>query len=123
MNHKCWYNYLDSLNALPKLGMDTTTLGGALVGALKGEFDAAVDNLKFLKGIAERGTWGDGKDGQILFGSGNKTYYFKDKTFDEVSTTLKPTITSLSVDSEISDKEKRKLGNVMYSLREALKKL
>ncbi len=122
MNDECWQKYIQSLNALPKLEMDTTTIGGAILGAVKGEWDAAFDKMKFWKGLAERGTWGDGKKGQILFGSGDDTYYLGDQKIEKVTSTLRPTLTSLSADTA-DDKDKALLNYWMNKFREALIKL
>lgn len=122
LNDECWGKYVQSLNALPKLGLDSTSLGGAIVSAVKGEVDAALDNLKFWKGAAERGTWGDGKDGQILFGSGNDTYYLGEKIEKVASESkLRPTLTSLGSGSDgVKDKDKMTLNYWMTKLKKVL---
>ena len=123
LNDKCWYDYVQSLNALPKLELDTTTVGGAIGGAIKGEFDAAVDKLKFWKGAAERGTWGDGKNGQILFGSGNDTYYLGEK-IEKMESKLNPSVTSVSAASKgVGDKDKSTLIYWMTKLKKELTEL
>ena len=110
------------MNALPKIGFDITTVGGAIAGALEGEMNAALDKLKFWKGAAERGTWGNGMDGQILFGSGRETYYLAGEKIEKMNSKLKPTLTSMSAES-MGNQDKQILTYWMAELKKNLNDL
>ena len=122
LNDECWSKYIQSLNALPKIGFDITTVGGAIAGALEGEMNAALDKLKFWKGAAERGTWGNGMDGQILFGSGRETYYLAGEKIEKMNSKLKPTLTSMSAES-MGNQDKQILTYWMAELKKNLNDL
>ena len=122
LNDECWSKYIQSLNALPKIGFDITTVGGAIAGAIEGEMNAALDKLKFWKGAAERGTWGNGMDGQILFGSGRDTYYLAGEKIEKMNSKLKPTLTSMSAES-MGNQDKQILTYWMAELKKNLNDL
>lgn len=112
-----WKNYIESLSGVPPLGKDNTAIGGAIKGAL----DDAVSNLKFWKGLNERSTWSEGKNGQILFGIGGITYAIQDKKF-QAQDKVAATITSLQ-DSDFAEgsPEEQQLQNFVKLIRDTLK--
>ena len=67
LNADAWAAYVNSLSGVPPIDAPSKTLGGALKGALSSAWEDQKDKMKFWKGISERKTWGDGKNGQILF--------------------------------------------------------
>lgn len=120
MNDTCWQNYVKSLNALPKLEFDATTVGGVISNAVKGELAAFKERVKFWKGAAERGTWGDGKKGQILFGVDEDTYCLG-STINKMDSKLSPTFNSVTEDTKgLKSKDKETLSYYMNKLRTLL---
>lgn len=118
-----WSRYVTSLDGLPPLGNDLSTVGSVLANAVTSSAAAQLDKLKFWQGALERKTWGEGKDGQILFASGaTDTYALNSANFERVET-LKPTVTSLSdLNKSLTDKEKMSVAGFMFKLREVLMK-
>lgn len=118
-----WSHYVTSLNGLPPLGKDLSTVGSALANAVTSSAAAQLDKLKFWQGALERKTWGEGKDGQILFASGTTdTYALNSANFERVET-LEPTVTSLSYASDgLSGREKFSIAAFILKLREVLLK-
>ena len=116
-----WSNYVTSLNGLPPLGKDLSTVGSVLANAVTSSAAAQLDKLKFWQGALERKTWGEGKDGQILFASGTTdTYAMQNANFERVET-LEPTVTSLSYASDgLSGREKFSIAAFLLKLREVL---
>ena len=118
-----WGNYVKSLNGVPKLEKDKlSTIGGAL----KGAFDEAKSDqwkkIAFWKDLAEKKTWGEGKNGRILFASGEKTYQMKDDQFSAV-TALESNIKYLSNGSATLDsKEKKTLQGFIEKIQKVLLK-
>ena len=104
LHKETWDNYVNSLNAIPPIGKDKSTFGAALKEAAFGEF-----SQKFLKGFdsdwnilkshQEKKTWGEGKQGQILFAADRKTYALKNKELDPIEV-LKPTLNGMEPESE-----------------------
>ena len=122
MNDECWENYVKSLSGVPPLGKDLTAVGGALLNAVSSGLEAEKNKLMFWKGAAEIKTWGEGKNGQILFGSGKDTYALKDNQF-EIVETLKPSFTSLSDASDgLDNDDKKSLQGFVDQLRTVLLK-
>ena len=119
MNNICWKNYVQSLNAMPLLSKDVPNVGDPLKKVDPGFWETQLDKMKFWKGSQEIKSWGDGKDGQILFGSGNDTYALNDSKFEKVAPP-DPTITSVSDnDTPSSDN----LLGPMTKVREILSQL
>ena len=83
-----WDNYVRSLNFLPLLNKDVPDAGESLKKAEPGFWKGQLDKLDFLKGAREIKVWGEGKDGQILFGSGKNTYALNDSKFEKVTSSL-----------------------------------
>ena len=119
LNDDTWKNYIKSLNGLPPLGRDNTTIGGAIKDALAD----AKNNLLFWKGLGERSTWSEGSNGQILFGINNGTYVLKTESMDAQSK-MATTVKYLK-DTDFADEspEKQQIQNFMENVRKALKEL
>ena len=94
-NEICWTNYVQSLDAIPLLYKGVLDVSDPLKEVDPSFWKAQFDKVKFWKGAQEIKSWGDGKDGQILFGSGNDTYVLNDSKFEKV-TPPNPSITSVS---------------------------
>ena len=104
MNDNTWRAYVNSLNAIPPIGLDKSTLGSALkdatVGMLKDKFANGSDSdWNVMKSFQEKKTWGEGKQGQILFAADRKTYALKNKQFDPIEV-LQPTVNGLEPENE-----------------------
>ena len=122
MDDNIWGPYVTSLSGLPPLGNDLSTVGSALANAVTSSAAAQLDKLKFWQGALERKTWGEGKDGQILFASGaTDTYALNNANFERV-TTLDPTVTSLSYASDgLSGREKFSIAGFVLKLQNVLR--
>ena len=104
LHKETWDNYVNSLNAIPPIGKDKSTLGSALkdatVGMLKDKFFNGSDSdWNVLKSLKEKKTWGEGKQGQILFAADRKTYALQNKQFGEIEV-LQPTVNGLEPENE-----------------------
>lgn len=104
MSQKTWRAYVNSLNAVPPIGVDKSTLGSALyestVGVVRDKFFNWGDsNWNVVKSALEKKTWGEGKKGQILFAADKKTYAWDKEQFKEIQT-LKPTVNGLEPENE-----------------------
>ena len=117
MNDICWGSYVSSLYGLPNLGADTTTLAGAIKGALKSAWDQKVNEVKLGGIFDEKVSWGEGSEGRILLSSGgNDTFYFHDDKIDKVEP-IKPSFKSLSSNSDVNNKEQEAILNFMLKLK------
>lgn len=112
MNDALWTNYVASLNGVPKLERDKSLIAGAIEGAAMD----AWKKINFWEGVFEKFSWGEGKKGKILFGSGGNTFAI-DKAVAAAGggetanlktiTPLSPKIKGLTqTDSDLSDEEK-----------------
>ncbi len=81
MNDKCWHNFISSVQLLPLIEGPEKN---ALVSALSSTWEAQKEKLNFWEGAEEIKTWGEGKEGQILFGSGYDTYALNHNKFERV---------------------------------------
>ena len=119
LNDDTWKKYIKSLNGLPPLGRDNTTIGGAIKDALAD----TKKNILFWKGLGERSTWSEGSNGQILFGINNGTYVLKTESLDAQSK-MATTVKYLK-DTDFADEspEKQQIQNFMENVRKALKDL
>ena len=118
-----WKAYVESLNGVPKLEKDKwSTIGGAL----KGAFDEAKSDqwkkIAFWKDLAEKKTWGEGKNGSILFASGDNTYQMKNDEL-KVVTPLTSDIKHLSnANATLDNKDKKTLQGFIEKLQTAMLK-
>lgn len=118
-----WAAYVNSLSGVPPIdALKKTTLGGALKGAVSSAWEDQKDKMKFWKGISERKTWSDGKNGQILFTAGNDTFCMAGNK-DQKVTSFEQSISKPSdANNIIGDKNKESLEGFVEKLREALRK-
>jgi hypothetical protein len=118
-----WAAYVNSLSGVPPIdALKKTTLGGALKGAVSSAWEDQKDKMKFWKGISERKTWSDGKNGQILFTAGNDTFCMAGNK-DQKVTSFEQSISNPSdANNIIGDKNKESLEGFVEKLREALRK-
>lgn len=104
MHTRTWKNYVNSLNAIPPIGKDKSTIWAAFkdatAGMLKNKFYDGLDGgWNVLQSLQEKKTWGEGKKGQILFAADRKTYALQNKQFGEIEV-LKPTLNGLEAKDE-----------------------
>ena len=118
-----WAAYVNSLSGVPPIdALKKTTLGGALKGAVSSAWEDQKDKMKFWKGISERKTWSDGKNGQILFTAGNDTFCMAGNK-DQKVTSFEQSISNPSdANNIIGDKNKESLEGYVEKLRKALSK-
>lgn len=120
MDDICWRKYAESLNALPNLGADVSTLAGAVKGALKSAWEQKKNQLVGI--IDEKKSWGEGQEGRILLGSGgNDTYAIDGNKMTKVEP-IKPSFKSLSVESLKDDDDQEALLNFINKLMKVLLK-
>ena len=119
-----WAAYVNSLSGVPPIdALKKTTLGGALKGAVSSAWEDQKDKMKFWKGISERKTWSDGKNGQILFAASENTFSMKDNGTIEEVTSFEQSISKPSdANNIIDDKNKKSLEGFVEKLRKALSK-
>ena len=124
VNSKVWEGYVKSLNGVPKLEKDKwSTIGGALKGAADEALDEQKKKVAFWKDLAEKKTWGEGKNGCILFASGDKTYNMNGDKFEAI-TPLKSDIKYLSnANTTLDKKEKKTIQGFIEKLQTAMLKL
>jgi hypothetical protein len=104
LHNKTWEAYINSLNAVPPIGQDKSTLLGALKDATVGTFmnkfaNGADSEWNVMKSFQEKKTWGEGKKGQILFAADRKTYALEKEKFEEIQV-LHPTVNGLEPENE-----------------------
>ena len=104
MYQETWNAYVNSLNAIPPIDKDKSTLWAAFKdatgGMLKNKFYEGLDGgWNVLQSLQEKKTWGEGKKGQILFAADRKTYALQNKQFGEIEV-LKPTVNGLEPENE-----------------------
>jgi len=123
MNNVHWSNYLDSLSGVPPIGKDLTSAGATILKSLTDSFEEKIIDNFTLGGIfSERKTWGEGQNGQILFGSGRSTYALKNNQFDEVKG-IAPTFKSMNNGTKVLDStEQQSLEKFVDQIRQCLKK-
>ena len=81
------------------------------------------DKMKFWKGISERKTWSDGKNGQILFATSKDTFCMNDNGIGVLPSPIEASISKPSdANNIIGDKNKESLEGFVEKLREALRK-
>ena len=125
MNSSQWENYVSSLSGVPAIGKDKTTIGETLKAATWGTIkDKAKNNIAALYyAKKEHDTWGEGKNGQILFASGKGTVALKNNQLEAV-TGIAPSYKTLNSGSEELDKpEQKSLEKFVDQIRRCLKNL
>ena len=122
LDENTWAAYVNSLSGVPPIdALKKTTLGGALKGAVSSAWEDQKDKMKFWKGISERKTWSDGKNGQILFTAGNDTFCMAGNK-DQKVTSFEQSISNPSdANNIIGDKNKESLEGFVEKLRKALR--
>lgn len=117
-----WAAYVNSLSGIPHIdALKKTTLGGALKDAVSSAWEDQKDKMKFWKGISERKTWSDGKNGQILFTAGNDTFCMAGNKDQKVTSFESSTSKPSDANNIIDDKNKESLEGYVEKLREALR--
>ena len=124
LTDNAWGAYVNSLSGIPPIdALKKTTLGGALKDAVKGAASDQLDKIKFWKGISERKTWSDGKNGQILFATSKDTFCMNDNGIGVLPSPIEASISKPSdANNIIGDKNKESLEGYVEKLREALRK-
>jgi hypothetical protein len=124
-NDDYWGDYVASLSGVPPIEKNSLTVGGALRGALTSSLNDIKDSIYGLKNMREEiATWGEGKQGRILFATDGTTYQMENNSFNEV-VGIQPNIPPfLSEESEgLEDKQKKKLAAFVATLRTELGKI
>lgn len=125
MNSSQWENYVSSLSGVPAIGKDKTTIGETLKaatwGTIKDKFKNNIAALYYAK--KEHDTWGEGKNGQILFASGKGTVALKNNQLEAV-TGIAPSYKTLNSGSKELDKpEQESLEKFVDQIRRCLMNL
>lgn len=116
-----WAAYVNSLSGIPPMDKDLS-LGGALKGALSSALEDQKDKMKFWKGISERKTWGDGKNGKILFATSKDTFCINDNGIEALPSPIESNVSKPSdANRVLSDNDKQTLEAFMDELRRFLK--
>ena len=114
---------MNSLSGVPPIGaLEKLSLGGALKGALTSAASEQLDKMKFWKGISERKTWSDGKNGQILFATSKDTFCMNDNGIGVLPSPIEASISKPSdANNILGDTEKETLEGYVEKLRKALR--
>ena len=116
-----WEAYVKSLSGIPPMDKDLS-LGGALKGALSSALEDQKDKMKFWKGISERKTWGDGKNGKILFATSKDTFCMNDNGIEALPSPIESNVSKPSdANRVLSDNDKQTLEAFMDELRRFLR--
>ena len=114
-----WENYVKSLSGVPPFKKDKTALGDALEDVGKD----ALDKIMFWKGLGENFSYSGGKNGQILIGTDDSTYYL-DKDGVKKADVLEANINKLSDADNAGDgldaKQKQTVQAFVSKIRDAL---
>ena len=123
VNSDAWAEYVNSLSGVPPIGaLEKLSLGGALKGALTSAASEQLDKMKFWKGISERKTWSDGKNGQILFATSKDTFCMNDNGIGVLPSPIEASISKPSdANNILGDTEKETLEGYVEKLRKALR--
>lgn len=116
LDDNCWKDFINSLNGVPSLERDKTLLAGGFESAI----GDAWDKINFWEGAVEKFSWGQGKNGQILFGAEGKTYALKNSVMNPV-TPMSPTYTSLLEDNaDLSTKDRQLVKDFLEKIKNEL---
>ena len=123
VNSDAWAEYVNSLSGVPPIdALKESTFGSALKGAVSSAWEDQKDKMKFWKGISERKTWSDGKNGQILFATSKDTFCMNDNGIGVLPSPIEASISKPSdANNIIGDKNKESLEGYVEKLREALR--
>ena len=117
-----WENYVKSLSGVPPFKKDKTALGDAFEDVGKD----ALDKIMFWKGLGENFSYSGGKNGQILIGTDDSTYYL-DKDGVKKADVLEANINKLSDADNAGDgldaKQKQTVQAFVSKIRDALLRL
>ena len=113
MNELCWNNYVKSLSGIPPIssGSLLKSIGNYLLDGVKAKDPTA--------GARERKIWGEGKNGQILFGTGKTTYALENNEFKPVKG-IEPNI-KISNDISADDPAQKAIENFVMRIQEKLR--
>ena len=113
-----WNTFVQNLIDMPLLNKEVSDIGDPLKKADPSFLKAQLDKIDFLKGAREIKNWGEGKDGQILFGSGSDTYALNNSKLEKVGPPG-PTIERLS-ENDSSHSNEMVIKTLMSELRNTL---
>ncbi len=74
LHAETWKAYVDSLQAMPAIKIDSKNFGQTIKDAFLKQFTEAKDAINFTKSYDEMNAWADGNPGGILFGANKNTY-------------------------------------------------
>lgn len=111
MNDQTWSNFANNLKEVPLLEKAPTS-------ELKQDFiniwNAEKDKIMFWKDVPEIKTWGEGKNGQILFGSGNDTYALNENRLEKVDPLVSKVKDSMDPKNDFRELNKHKGDHQTY---------
>jgi hypothetical protein len=105
-----WNEYVDSLVTLPKL----TSLEWKAVTEFKKKAMANFEALNFFESVTENNSWGDAKNGAILFSFDSNIYNLK-KTTEDVPA---PWREQLTVDDDLNNDVKGFLDGIKKKMKD-----
>lgn len=112
----CWHDFINSLNGVPPLERDKSLLAGAFESAI----GDAWDKINFWEGAVEKFSWGQGKNGQILFGDEGNTYALKSNGAKPVTPMWTKYSSLLEDGTDLSTQEKQLVKTFLDKIRNEL---
>ena len=117
LNDHYWNNFVESLSGVPAIKEKEGILSKLV------ELTGLADFKEFFsKERKENNTWGDGKDGKILFGADGETYQFGQKVFDKIVPFDPKKVTFSENTKSLKKSDKKNLMDFMIQLRKVLRK-
>ena len=125
LNTGYWRKYVSSLSGVPPISKDSKTFGAQIrdsfTGAINDQLESVME-LNPVKMYDEITSWGEGKEGRILFATDKTTYQMEKNAFTKVQG-IKPTLTSLKEDDASLDSgQQQKIKDFVGAVRAALLK-
>ena len=125
LNTGYWTKYVSSLSGVPPISKDSKTFGAQIRDSFTGAINDQLESIMALNPVKmydEITSWGEGKEGRILFATDKTTYQMEKNAFNPVKG-IKPTLTSLKEDdASLDDGQQKKIQNFVGAVRAALQK-
>ena len=123
LNTTYWRKYVASLSGVPPISKDSKTFGAQIrdsfTGAINDQLESVME-LNPVKMYDEITSWGEGKEGRILFATDKTTYQMEKNAFTKVQG-IKPTLTSLKEDdASLDGGQQQKIKDFVGAVRAAL---
>jgi hypothetical protein len=124
LHAETWKAYVDSLQAMPAIKIDSKNFGQTIKDAFLKQFTEAKDAINFTKSYDEMNAWADGNPGGILFGANKNTYRISPKDTGEFEVikieSLKPIETFTAAEAGKDDKEGKAIEAFMKQIKDEL---